>query len=200
MIPGVISNGVDSRAVEPSDRELMLRLRQRDVRALELLYDRYSQLALGLSCKILHDRALAEDVVQDAFLTVWRQPERFDPTKGNAKGWLLAFVHHRSVDRLRRLTVRGFVGELSPNVLDEDAPDPADVAFATMTREQITVALGRLPADQRRAIELSYLQGWTHREIADAMNCPLGTVKGRIRIGLEKLRTLIPASAVLATA
>lgn len=183
---------------EPSDRELMLRLLRQDVAALELLYDRHHHVALGLACRILHDRSSAEEVVQEAFLTIWRQPERYDPTKGTARGWLLAIVHHRSVDRVRRATLRGYAGKLSPNLIDDRSGDPSDLAFWSMTREHLRQALDALPLEQRQTIELSYIHGRTHSEIAELMNCPLGTVKGRIRIGLTKLRATIPATAVLA--
>lgn len=170
------------------DRILMQRLLQRDIVALEQLYDRHHQVALGLACRIVRDRTLAEDVVQDAFLTLWRQPERFDPARGTARGWLLAIVHHRSIDRVRRVAAIGRPVELSPDMVDERAGDPSELAWESIRREQVRAALDRLPDEQRRAIELSFLQGRTHQEIAELMHCPLGTVKGRIRIGLEKLR------------
>jgi RNA polymerase sigma-70 factor (ECF subfamily) len=175
----------------------MLRLRERDIAALEQLYDRHHQAALGLACRIVRDRCLAEDVVQDAFLTIWRQPERFDPSRGTARGWLLAIVHHRSIDRVRRMTAAGRTVELHPDLVDHRAADPSELAVDAIQREQVHAALNRLPAEQRRAIELSFLHGRTHQEIAELMNCPLGTVKGRIRIGMEKLRAfmLVPEQA-----
>lgn len=175
---------------------LMVRLRDRDVIALEQLYDRLAPLALGLACRVVRDRALAEDIVQETFLTLWRQPERYDPARGSARGWVLSIVHHRSIDRVRRMTVRGPAGELSPNIIDERAPDPADAAFAAIRSEQLRAALDTLPREQRMAIVLSYVHGRTHAEIADLMGCPLGTVKGRIRIGLEKLRAMAPVAAL----
>ena len=174
------------------DRELMCRLVARDVRALETLYDRHHQIALGLACKIVRDRGLAEDVVQDAFLALWRQPERYDPSRGTARGWLLAIVHHRSVDRLRRGRTIGYPADLSAALADTREPDPCETASEHEQAAQLHVALTQLPDDQRRTLELAYLQGRTHTEIADLMGCPLGTVKGRIRIGLAKLRTLAP--------
>jgi RNA polymerase sigma-70 factor (ECF subfamily) len=189
-----------SALAEETDQQLMARLCQRDIHALEVLYDRHHQIALGLACKIVRDHGLAEDVVQDAFMTLWRQPDRFDPTRGTARGWLLAIVHHRSIDKLRRSKLANRTVELSPNLVDEHSADPFDQAVENIQSEQLRAALNKLPSDQRRAIELSFLHGRTHTEIAELMGCPLGTVKGRIRIGLTKLRTLVPASAMLTEA
>jgi RNA polymerase sigma-70 factor, ECF subfamily len=185
-------------SVEISDRELMRRLCERDLAALEALHDRHQSAALGLACRILRDRSMAEDVVQDAFLTIWRQPERYDPDRGTVRCWLLAIVHHRSIDKLRRLSTAGRVVELTPDIVDRGAVDPSDLAVMTLEREHIQAALARLPIEQRRAIELSFLHGRTHAEIAELMNCPLGTVKGRIRIGLDKLRAMLPAPELAA--
>jgi RNA polymerase sigma-70 factor (ECF subfamily) len=180
------------------DRELVRRLVTRDVHALEALYDRHHQIALGLACKLVHDRELAEDVVQEAFLALWRQPERYDPARGTARGWLLAIVHHRGIDRLRRGRAAGFPADLSDALPDASAPDPCALVAEHEQATQLHVALTYLPPDQRRTLELAYLHGRTHTEIADLMNCPLGTVKGRIRIGLAKLRALAPTMGLAA--
>lgn len=178
------------------DRDLMRRIQARDVAALERLYDRHHPVAFGLACKVVRDRGLAEDIVQDAFLTLWRQPERFDPARGTARGWLLAIVHHRGVDRLRRARMSGHVAELTHDIADARDADPCERAVERIQAAQLHTALEQLPAEQRRTIELAYLHGRTHREIAALMNCPLGTVKGRIRIGLDKLRALAPAAGL----
>jgi RNA polymerase sigma-70 factor (ECF subfamily) len=190
-LTGTVFSPVDVAvpAADATDQQLMLRLRQQDVAALEALYDRHHQVALGLACKLLHDRSSAEDVVQDAFLTLWRQPERFDPGKGTPRGWLLAIVHHRSIDKLRRGRYTNRSVELTPNLIDEHQADPCDVATERIDSQQLLSALKTLPAEQRDAIELAFIHGRTHVEIAELMGCPLGTVKGRIRIGLSKLRT-----------
>jgi len=182
-----------SLPAEMTDRELMQRLCERDLAALEALHDRHQSVALGLACRILRDRCLAEDVVQDAFLTLWRQPDRYDPLRGTVRCWLLAIIHHRSIDRLRRQGISTRFVELTPDIVDRRAVDPSELAVESLQHEQVRTALAQLPVDQRRAIELSYLHGRTHAEIAELMGCPLGTVKGRIRIGLEKLRTMMAA-------
>ena len=183
-----------------TDQDLMRRLCRRDVRALEELYDRHHQIALGLACKIVRDRGTAEDVVQEAFLTLWRQPERFDPARGTARGWLLAIVHHRSIDKLRRARLANRTVALSPNLIDDRGADPFEHAAEQIQSEQLRAALDKLPDDQRNAIVLSFVHGRTHTEIAELMGCPLGTVKGRIRIGLTKLRALVPAATLMAEA
>jgi RNA polymerase sigma-70 factor, ECF subfamily len=188
----VLSPAPLASATIDSDRDLMLRLRRRDVQALEQLYDRHCQAAMGLAFRITRDRAMAEDVVQDTFLTIWRQPERFDPERGTARGWLLAIVHHRSIDRVRR-AASAPTTDLTPDLIDDRAADPAEAAFAAIRYEQISAALALLPKEQREAIELSFLHGRTHAEIADLIGCPLGTVKGRIRIGLARLRQIMTA-------
>jgi RNA polymerase sigma-70 factor (ECF subfamily) len=191
-----VADGRDDAAA--ADRVLMLRLRERDVDALEQLYERHVQAALGLAWRIVRDRGLAEDIVQEAFLTLWRQPERFDPCRGTARGWLLAIVHHRSIDHVRRMSTAGRAVELGTDLVDYRVIDPSDLAVDAIQREQVRAALECLPAEQREAIELSFLHGRTHQEIAELLHCPLGTVKGRIRIGLEKLRAfmLVPEHAV----
>ncbi|HEX5164253.1 MAG TPA: sigma-70 family RNA polymerase sigma factor [Thermomicrobiales bacterium] len=181
-----------------TDQMLMQRLLRRDLSALEELINRHRSVAIGLACRIVHDRNHAEDVVQDAFLTLWRQPERYDPARGSVRSWLLAIVHHRSIDKLRRLATNGRLVELTPDIVDHSAVDPSEQAVQAVERDNVRAALDRLPADQRRAIELSFLHGRTHAEIAELMNCPLGTVKGRIRIGLEKLRTMIQPTDLVA--
>jgi RNA polymerase sigma-70 factor (ECF subfamily) len=176
-----------------SDQVLIQRLQRRDLSALEELINRYRSVAIGHACRIVRDRSLAEDVVQDAFLTIWRQPERYDPSRGSVRCWLLAIIHYRSIDKVRRLAATGKLVELTEDIVDAAAADPGDLAVLAVERDSVRAALDRLPAEQRRAIELSFLHGRTHAEIAELMNCPLGTVKGRIRIGLEKLRTMIQA-------
>ena len=188
----VVTARPGSATHEATDQELMHRLCDRDLLALETLHDRHMSAALGLACRILRDRCYAEDVVQETFLTVWRQPGRYDPARGSVRSWLLAIVYHRSIDKIRRLRASGIYVELTPNIVDRSETDPAELAISSFERERVRGALQQLPIEQRRAIELSYLHGRTHSEIAELMNCPLGTVKGRIRIGLVKLRAMMP--------
>lgn len=153
------------------------------------LYDRYHRLCFAVSYRILHDAAMAEEAVQDTFLQVWNRADTFDPERGtNVRGWILTILHHRSIDFRRR-----HIDRLPGMVALEDVdyrlavPDAwADVS-ATLTREEVRAALATLPGDQRRAIELAYFDGMSHGQIAEAEQIPLGTVKGRLRLGLKKL-------------
>ena len=163
--------------------------------ALGALYDRYASAAMGLALRIVGDRRTAEEVVQDAFVVVWRRAATYAPARGAARSWLLAVVHHRAIDRLRR---RG--GAATEVDLDcgADRADPSSTwaqVDATLTREAIAAGLAGLPAAQRRAIELGFFGGLTHVEIAEQLGEPLGTVKGRVRLGLRRLKELLTNEA-----
>jgi RNA polymerase sigma-70 factor (ECF subfamily) len=178
---------------DPSDRELLAEMARGDRAAFGALYDRYAPLALGLATRVVGDRGTAEEVVQDAFISAWRRAGTYQPSRGEPRAWLLSIVHHRAIDR-----VRGAVGRSRLERID-DSPsaepvDPSDVwgeTLASLTRQQIATALRQLPADQREAIELAFFAGLTHLEIAERLGLPLGTVKGRVRLGLRRLRVLL---------
>lgn len=180
----------------PSDMALMERIALRHTDALKALYDRYGRVAFALAYRVIGDAAAAEEMVQDAFETVWYKGHAFDASKGgNVRGWLLTIVHRRSLDYRRREYDR------RPRSLPIDAmdqvlvsPDAWKGVSANVLGEQVRHAMNTLPTDQRRAIELAYFEGLSHREIASRENVPLGTVKGRLRLGLSKLsRVLEPA-------
>src|SRR5436190_11820461 len=157
--------------------------------SLQELYDRYRVMAYSIALRITSDAALAEDVVQDAFLGVWRNAGRYVEDRGSVKTWILSIVHHRAVDAVRR---RRPTTELPER---EDVPPTAlqlpdlwpDVA-AGLDREEIAAAMGTLSQVQREAIELAYWGGLTQQEISDRTGTPLGTVKSRVRLGLLSLR------------
>lgn len=178
---------------ELSDELLVARLQQRDTAAFSVLYDRHSRLAFGLAYRMLGDASAAEDVVQEAFLSLWRQASTFRPERSAVRTWLLSIVHHRAVDRLRRVVAR----EVSDVMLDyalERADESMNVereVGASIEAGTVREALSTLPADQRHAIELAYFSGLSHSEIATKLGIPLGTVKGRLRIGLQKMRVLL---------
>jgi RNA polymerase sigma-70 factor (ECF subfamily) len=160
-----------------------------DRNAVAALYDRYGSAAYGLAYRISNDATMAEDAVQDAFVAVWQQIRRFDPERGQVRPWLLAIVRHKAIDAVRRRAGR-------PERLLPDGPDrlvashgdPAELAERGIDAEAVRDAIRRIPEEQRRTIEMAYFQGLTHSEIARAMDVPPGTVKSRLRIGLEKLR------------
>lgn len=179
---------------EPSDGELIAALQEGDVLALETLYDRYRVLAYSLALRVLRDPGEAEDVVQEAFLNVWRSSGTFRLERSTPRSWILSVVHHRAIDKLRGRQSRPVAVEFPAGMPLSDGTDVwADVA-ARMTQEDVAGALGRLPGEQREAIELAYFGGYSQTEIAEMTGAPLGTVKGRMRMGLRKLKGLLQSS------
>ncbi len=157
--------------------------------ALGALYDRYGKLAYSLAYRILGDVQAAEDAVQEAFINIWRRAGSFSSNRGTARTWIMAVVHHRSIDigrRRRGLTPREL--PLETVQLPEDPHDTWSEVSNTLDRELLIRCLEQIPEPQREAIQLAYFEGYTQREIAELKGIPLGTVKGRIRIGMAKLR------------
>jgi RNA polymerase sigma-70 factor, ECF subfamily len=180
-----------------ADGDLLVGVKAGDAAAFELLYDRHSRAAYGLAYRILGEATAAEDVVQEAFLTVWRQAATYGPERGTVRAWLLAIVHHRAIDHVRRRSYR----EERQQALDAvaDPPDSADTweqARQSVEGQHVREALEHLPPDQRRSITLAYFGGYTHDEIARLLGVPLGTVKGRLRIGLQKMRGYLDKQGV----
>src|SRR6266511_3194694 len=173
--------------VEPQDHVLLEALAGRDLSALSVLYDRYGRISYTLAYRILGEPEAAEDVVQDAFLAAWKGAGTFRRERGNVRSWLLSIVHHRAVDILRRRTA------FRPAPL-EAAVDTADEAARNVERGTVRAALQSLPEAQRKTIELAYFGGYTQSELAELMGVPLGTVKGRMRIGLQKMRRVLGAA------
>jgi RNA polymerase sigma-70 factor, ECF subfamily len=173
-----------------ADEELMQLVYRGNAHAFEVLYDRHADVAFSLACRICGERALAEDVVQEAFLSLWRSRARYDRNRGSVRGWTLGIVHNRSIDALRRRAVRerGIVRDEGAEERVA-APELTDVEFARRDdAREVRDALGELPDEQSRVIELAYFGGLTHVEIASKLGTPVGTVKGRMRLGLAKMR------------
>lgn len=157
--------------------------------AVTALYDRHGGAAYGLAFRITGDGVLAEDVVQEAFLSVWRQCARFDPDRGQVRSWLLTIVHHKAVDVVRRRAGRPERAlPEEPEVFQSDHGRPEEIAEMSMDAAAVREAVALVPEEQRQTIMMAYFEGLTHVEIADRMQVPLGTVKSRLRIGLEKMR------------
>ncbi len=177
-------------ATERSDEDLIAAVVAQRADALAALYDRYGGLALGLATRIVGDRGLAEDVVQEAFLTLWRQAGTFQQGRGAVRTWLLSIVHHRSIDVIRK---RKSAPSEPFDVVKHDVAtgDTWTDVYASLTQAQIREALGNLPAEQRQVIELAYFGGLTQQEIASRLSAPLGTVKGRMRLAMQKLKALL---------
>jgi RNA polymerase sigma-70 factor, ECF subfamily len=183
---------------EPPDQdgEMAARLKRGEASAIESVYDRYGRLAYGLALRILNDRNAAEDVVQDAFLRVWRNAMSYDLARGSLRNWVLSVVHNRAIDRLRGTAKIRQETQLETVERSAEVPDPWHAVALDLERKQIVEAFEQLPEAQRQALELAYFRGYTHTEIARQLNVPLGTIKGRLRIGLEKMRSYLLARGV----
>jgi RNA polymerase sigma-70 factor (ECF subfamily) len=159
---------------------------------MEVLYDLLSRQAFGLAYRILGDRPSAEDVVQEAFLTVWRQADRVDTHRGKLSSFVMTIVHHKAIDALRARNGRtARTVPLDAMVIEKEDADVSEGVLRSLRREAVRNALSSVPGDQRKTIELAYFEGMTHVEIAEALNLPLGTVKSRLRLGLEKMRAAL---------
>ena len=186
-----------------SEAELMRQVAAGEIGGLEILYDRYHSMAYALALRITTETGLAEDVVQDSFLGVWRNASRYAEDKGSVRGWLLAIVRHRAIDAMRRQRASVAIGEEADEAVPAalTLPDIWPEVAGHLDAEQIRRAMTALPPAQRDVIELAYFDGLTQREIAERTHAPLGTVKSRIRLGLASLRDqLVGLNEVAATA
>jgi RNA polymerase sigma-70 factor (ECF subfamily) len=183
-VPGRLASAADD-----ADRATLERLAAGDHGAIEPLYERYKSMAYALAMRITGDAALAEDVVQDAFVGAWRNVVRYEAGRGSVKTWLLSIVHHRAIDatRRRRPTTELPDGE-APTPPSLTLPDVWPEVARRLDREAVVAALGTLSDVQREALELGYFGGLTQQEIADRTGTPLGTVKSRMRLGLLAMR------------
>ncbi len=186
-----------------ADDQLVLRIASGNAAALEELYDRYVRQCFGLALRILNDAALAEEVVQETFLKLWTRPESYSAERGKFVSWLLSLVHHRCIDELRRRshTEVPLENSESTGVLDTAAdpdPDPGDQVWMAEQQRAVRDALEQLPASQRQVIELAYFGGLSQSQIAERLGQPLGTVKTRVRMGLQSMRRLLEMSGLLA--
>jgi RNA polymerase sigma-70 factor (ECF subfamily) len=173
-----------------ADEEVMQLVQRGDPQAFELLYDRHGGAAYSLAYRIVGKQAAAEDVVQEALLSIWRSRRRYDPTRGSVRTWILGIVHNRAIDGLRRSSVHERRRE-TLDVVEErfEASERTDVEVARREEARsVRGALETLPAEQRQTIELAYFGGFTQNQIAELMDQPVGTVKGRMRLGLDKMR------------
>ncbi|MBI3750146.1 MAG: sigma-70 family RNA polymerase sigma factor [Chloroflexi bacterium] len=177
---------------DPDDRDQadLARLERGELEALEGLYGRHGTMAYSIALRITGDAGTAEDVVQEAFLGVWRNAGRYEPGRGSVRTWLMAIVHHRAIDSLRRRRATVALPEgtdgTTPAVLA--LPDVWNEVAAGLDRDAVQSALGSIPTRQREALELAYFAGLTQVEIAERLGLPLGTVKSRMRLGLLALR------------
>jgi RNA polymerase sigma-70 factor (ECF subfamily) len=173
-----------------ADEEVMQLVQQGDPRAFELLYDRHGGAAFSLAYRMVGDRVTAEDISQEAFLSIWRSRLRYQAERGSVRTWVLGVVHHRTIDALRRNLVHDRRRASAEGIEErQEAPERTDVEVARREEaRQVRSAIDALPEDQSQVIELAYFGGFTHSQIAEMLEMPIGTVKGRMRLGLEKLR------------
>jgi RNA polymerase sigma-70 factor (ECF subfamily) len=180
------------------DEDLMELVARADPRAFEVIYERHGTAVFSLAYRICGVRSIAEDVAQEAFLAIWRSGAGYDRTRGSVRTWLLGVVHNRAIDAVRRATVRERQQAADEQAAEElEAPERTDVEAARRaTARSVRAVIGELPSEQRRVVELAYFGGFTHEEVAHMLDAPLGTVKGRMRLALEKMRSSLADAEV----
>jgi RNA polymerase sigma-70 factor (ECF subfamily) len=187
---------------ELTDAELVARLLERDGDALDMLYEKYGRPAYSLARRVIGDDGFAQDVVQDVFLALWKDPNRYTASRGNFASWLLSVTHHKAVDAVRREeSLRRRRAQATEQfVVDRAAHEVAhavyDKVWSTLRGERVREALHKLPDPQREALVLAYFGGYTQREVAALTDTPLGTVKTRMLTGMRRLRDLLGGGAV----
>jgi RNA polymerase sigma-70 factor (ECF subfamily) len=187
-----------------ADEQLVQRIVSGDASALEALYDRYIRQCFGLALRMLGDSAVAEEVIQEVFIKLWSQPLSYSSQRGKFASWLLSLVHHRCIDELRRRS-RTEVALDEPtgeNQIEREpvatGADPSEQVWLMEQQRAVRDALGKIAPNQRQVLEMAYFNGLSQSEIAAKLNQPLGTVKTRIRLGMQNLRSLLEAGGLLA--
>jgi RNA polymerase sigma-70 factor (ECF subfamily) len=180
-----MDNSAARRNDAADDMRLVARVRAGDQQALSELYDRYSKLIYSIAMRILQDTGAAEDLLQDVFLQLWRKPDAFDSSRGSLAAWLAVIARHRSIDRLRQRRPETDIADC----VIASSTDLGDETQRSLMIEKVRVVMNELAPDQRTAMEMAFFQGLTHTEIAEKTGEPLGTIKTRIRSGLQLLRS-----------
>ena len=175
-----------------ADEDLISLVQTRDSEAFAALYDRHARAAYSLAYRMMGERQTAEDLLQDAFLKLWRAAGSYRVERGSVRTWLLSIVHNRGIDQLRSSASRRRTQERIEASAPRSQPSEAFAqSWRNSQREQVREALKTLPKEQLKILELAYFSGYTHVEIAELLGLPLGTVKGRMRLGLNKMRGLL---------
>lgn len=174
-----------------TDAELLEGVARRDESSLAALYDRYHLLAFSLALRVVNDRGRAEDVVQDAFLAVWRKAASYAEARGSVKTWLTSIVRNRAIDVVRARRESDGDDEAVLLALRDPRPGVVEQVTASLDRQTVRTAIAQLPLEQRQAIAMAYFEGLSHSEISDATGLPLGTVKSRIRLGMHRLKAAL---------
>jgi len=181
-----------------ADEDLLMLVERGDADAFEVIYERHCKVAFSLGFRLLGDRQAAEDLVQDAFLAVWRGAASYASNRGSVRTWMLSIVHNRGVDRLRTSAAMSRRQDALEQVelRRPDEPDAATLGIESAMAADIRDELDGLPDEQHEVLKLAYYGGFTHHEIAEMLKLPLGTVKSRMRLGLERLRRGLGAAEV----
>jgi RNA polymerase sigma-70 factor (ECF subfamily) len=187
---------MESDLRDASDAALVVAIARFREEALSEVYRRHADAAFGLAVRVLRDRALAEEIVQEAFLKLWQDPERFDPARGSLRAFLMANVHSRSIDAVRAEVARRAREGRHERLQPEPDYDLEREVGELLLAERVRAACAALSDDERQAIELAYLEGHTYREVAVLLDQPEGTVKSRIRVGLRRLRDTLVESGI----
>lgn len=180
------------KAERLADEELMPLIAKKDPEAFGVFYDRHGGVAYSLAYRIVGDKSGAEDVTQEAFISIWRSGARYDRARGSVRSWMLSIVRNRAIDALRSRAGKAPKLDFDDEAALEQRPAEElteQEALRHETSREVRGALGELPSEQSRVIELAYFGGFSHSEIAEMLGVPLGTVKGRMRLGLEKIRS-----------
>ncbi len=180
-----------SKAERLADEELMPQIGEKNPDAFEVFYDRHGGVAYSLAYRIVGERGAAEDVVQEAFISIWRSGARYDAARGSVRTWMLGIVRNRAIDALRSKAGRAPKLDFDDDSILEQRPAEEltdSEALRRETADEVRGALDELPGEQSKVIQLAYFGGFSHSEIAGMLGVPLGTVKGRMRLGLEKIR------------
>ena len=172
-----------------ADEDLISLAATSDAEAFAALYDRHARAAYSLAYRMMGEKQAAEDIAQDAFLKVWRSAESYRAERGSVRTWILSIVHNRAIDQLRSMASRRRMQDKVEASVPRSQPSEAfSEIWRNSQREQVREALGALPPEQLKILELAYFSGYTHVEIAELLGLPLGTIKGRMRLGLKKMR------------
>lgn len=180
-----VDNTLRTRPEAGDEMRLVARIRAGDQQAFAELYDRYSNVVYAVALRVLQDTGAAEDILQDIFLQLWRRPDAFDSSRGSLAAWLAVIARHRSIDRLRQ---RRPETDIEDCVIASGI-DLRDETERSLVIEKVRVVMNEMSPDQRTAMEMAFFQGLTHTEIAEKTGEPLGTIKTRIRSGLQLLRS-----------
>lgn len=181
----------DKTPTGQTDADLIDGIVRRDEASLAALYDRYHLLAFSLALRVVNDRGRAEDVVQDAFLSIWRKAGSYANARGSVKTWLASIVRNRAIDLVRARRESDSDDEAVLLALRDPSPSVLEQVAASLDRDTVRAAIAQLSDEQREAIAMAYFEGLSHSEIAEVTGLPLGTVKSRIRLAMHRLRPLL---------